>query len=203
MERAFGIVVLQDRGGVLPESEHNNPTPKPRTRLIDILLLRIISAHKSSKPSDTDEKRLKQAKKALFGEHPNLGRTELDDDYALLLMAKRLLEAEWPSLIHELQIAASNLKDEAFEGTGPEKPEKESPRATISAILEDPLLNPKTKHSDEAAYRRLLRKVNNGGLSVGNLLEIEQIEDGTHPDLEVIEQILQLLEKLGVDVGHN
>lgn len=187
----------------MPESEHNNPTPKPRTRLIDILLLRIISAHKSSKPSDTDEKRLKQAKKALFGEYPNLGRTELDDDYALLLMAKRLLEAEWPALIHELQIAASNLKDEAFEGTAPEKPEKESPRATISAILEDPSLNPKTKHSDEAAYRRLLRKVNNGGLSVGNLLEIEQIEDGTHQDLEVIEQILELLRRLGVDVGHN
>jgi len=59
------------------------------------------------------------------------------------------------------------------------------------------------KHSAEAAYRRIKRKLDNQTLSLGDLLEIEQIDEGMHESLQVIEQILDLLEKLGVETGQN
>lgn len=172
-----------------------------RTRLVDILLLKIISAHAPSKLGETNGERLKQAKAALFAESPDLGRPTLDDDKALFLIAHAHLSGHWPSLMHELQAAASRLKGEAFDRDAPDTPKAKSERATIMEVIENADLGKGAKHSDEAAYRRIKRKLDNQNLSLGDLLEIEQIGEGMHEGLQVIERILDLLEELGVEMG--
>ncbi len=184
-------------------NDHDDATSQPRTRFIDILLLRIIAAHAPSKPGETNDERLKQAKAALFGDNPGLGRATMDDDKALFLIAQAHLSGQWPSLMHDLQAAASRLKGEAFDREQPDTPRPKSQRAAIMEVIENANLGEGAKHSYEAAYRRIKRKLDDQTLSLGDLLEIEQIEEGIHEGLQVIEEIIELLEKLGVQMGHN
>lgn len=187
----------------MSRNDDEDTAPQAGTRLVDILLLRVIAAHAPSKPDETKEERLKQAKAALFGENPSLGRAKIDDDQALFLIAQAHLSDHWPSLMHDLQAAASRLKGEAFDEEAPETPMEKSQRAAILEIIEKAELGKGSKHSHEAAYRRIKRKLDNQSLSLGDLLEIEQVDEGMHEGLQVIEQILDLLEKLGVKVGQN
>ncbi len=73
VEPVFGINAFQEGGSVLSGNDHDDAASQVRTRLIDILLLRIIAAHEPSKPGETNGERLKQAKAALFGANPGLG----------------------------------------------------------------------------------------------------------------------------------
>lgn len=184
-------------------NDHEDAAPQTKTRLVDILLLRIIAAHAPSKPGDTYDERLKQAKAALFGDNPGLGRATMDDDKALFLIAQAHLSGHWPSLMHDLQVAASRLKGEAFDKEQPDTPTPKSQRAAIMEVIENANLGEGAKHSNEAAYRRIKRKIDNQNLSLGDLLEIEQIDEGVHEGLQVIEEIIGLLEKLGVQMGQN
>ena len=127
----------------------------------------------------------------------------MDDDNALFLIAQSHLSTHWASLIHDLQAAASRLRGEAFDREAPDTPRPRSQRAAIMEVIENADLGEGAKHSDEAAYRRIKRKLDNRTLSLGDLLEIEQIKEGMHEGLQVIEQILELLEKLGVEMGQN
>lgn len=184
-------------------NDHDDAASQKRTRLVDILLLRIIAAHAPSKPCETNDERLKQAKAALFGDKPGLGRATMDDDKALFLIAQAHLSGHWPSLMHDLQAAASRLKGKAYDREAPDTPKAKSQRAAIMEVIENADLGEGAKHSYEAAYRRIKKKLDNQALSLGDLLEIEQIEEGMHEGLQVIEQILELLGRLGVEVGQN
>lgn len=172
-------------------------------RLIDLLLLEIIDAHEPASANASREERLAQAKQALFGVKQDVGREPINDDKAMLAMARAALEDNAPTIAHELLAARARLKGETYDKEAPPSPELQSLRAMAMAAMRDPKTPKLSRHSDEAAYRRLKRKVANGDYTLGDLLQIEEIEDRTSPELEVVETILGLLQMLGVKVGRN
>jgi hypothetical protein len=173
------------------------------TRLIDILLLEIIDAYEPANANASREERLAQAKQALFGVKQDVGREPINDDKAMLAMARAALEDNAPTLAYELIAARARLKGETYDSEVPPSPKLQSLRALAMAATKDPKTPKLSRHSDEAAYRRLKRKVANGDYTLGDLLQIEEIEDRTSPELEVVGTILGLLQTLGVKVGRN
>ena len=172
-------------------------------RLIDILLLAIIDAYEAADAAASREERLAQAKEALFGIKQEAGREPIDDDRAMLAMVHAALEDNGPTLAHELLAARARLKGETYAEEAPPSPKLKSLRAMAIAAARDPRTPKASRHSDEAAYRRLKRKVENRDYTLGDLLQVEEIEDGTLPELEAIREILALLKVLGVKLGRN
>lgn len=176
-------------------------TDPTNSRIIEQLFMHIIKRYPSKIP---DKQRLKQVKRALFGNPQKVGRPPLDGDETIVQrIHARLFENVRESFMDALWSLVAHEQKQPYDPIFPDVEEADSMRTMIFETAEEVGLF-LSEHNREAFYRRILRKVQHNPFLLPEDVqrELEELLPDDSPnvvtDLAMQEQIItEILTRLG------
>lgn len=156
----------------------------------------IISANPHHDQAVTDEKRLNDAREALFGEKPSRGQAEKNDELTLFSIVSELRKSE----IDDIRpVGWSGLDAEERAQMIAERDRK--PKSARASALEQVPNVPGPSHREsENIAKRLQRKAAKSDFTLQDMADLEGLAYGKSPKAKLIKEILEGLNRLGLKV---